>query len=73
MKQTKTPKIISEQLRLAIAESGVSRYAISKETGIAQSTLCKFMQGKGGLSIEGIDAIGQLLGLAVVTTKGKGK
>jgi len=57
---------ISDQFRTAIDASGVSRYWIWKETGIAQAVLSKFMAGKGGLSMEGIDAIGQLLHLQLV-------
>jgi len=58
---------ISDQLRAAIQASGVSRYWIWKETGIAQAVLSKFMAGKGGLSMEGIDAIGRLLRLQLVS------
>jgi transcriptional regulator with XRE-family HTH domain len=53
----------SDQLRRAIETSELSRYEISKRTGIAQSTLSKFMAGKGGLSVEGLDKIADCLGL----------
>jgi hypothetical protein len=43
----------------------LSRYRISKETGIAEATLSRFMVGRGGLSLQGIDAIGLLLGLEI--------
>jgi len=62
----KSAPSISDQFRAAIVASGVSRYRIWQETGIAESTLSKLMAGKGGLSIEGIDAIGRLLRLHLV-------
>ena len=54
---------LSDQLRRAIDASDKSRYRISKETGIAQETLSRFMSGKGGLSIDGIDKLAECLGL----------
>ena len=62
----KSDPAISDQLRAAIESSGVSRYRIWKQTGIAQAVLSKFMAGKGGLSMEGIDAIGRQLHLQLV-------
>jgi transcriptional regulator with XRE-family HTH domain len=58
---------ITDQLRQAIAESGVSRYRIAKDTGVSQSTLAQFVNGKRGLSMEALDAIGQYLGLTLVS------
>jgi hypothetical protein len=52
----------SDQLRAAIRHSEKTRYLIAAETGIAQSTLSKFMHGKGGLSVEGIDLICKSIG-----------
>ena len=37
---------IAEIIRLEIQKSGKSRYLISRETGIAESQLCRLMQGK---------------------------
>lgn len=47
----------SDQLRRLIETSGESRYAICKATGLQQATLTRFMQGKGGLSVEGLDKL----------------
>ncbi|MFI5458034.1 MAG: helix-turn-helix domain-containing protein [Isosphaerales bacterium] len=55
----------SEELRRATRESGMTRYAISAKTGIAQSTLCKFVQGERGLSLESIDKLMDVLGLEI--------
>ena len=41
----------SEELRRAVRECGMSRYAISVQTGIDQATLSRFMKGERGLSL----------------------
>lgn len=56
---------LSDQLRAAIEAAGKSRYRLSKETGIDEATLSRFAHGKGGLSMEGIDLLGEALGLSI--------
>jgi transcriptional regulator with XRE-family HTH domain len=63
--------LLSEQLRRAITTSGLSRYEISKATGVSQSTLSKFVLRQRGISIEAMDSVGKLLGLAIVRSKKK--
>jgi len=58
---------LTNQLRLAIANCGISRYRIAKETGVGQSTLALFVNGKRGLSMEAIDSIGHYLRLKIAT------
>jgi hypothetical protein len=60
---TKRKKRLSEQLRDAIVASEKSRYRISKETGISEASLSKFVNGVGGLSLEAVDKIGACLRL----------
>ncbi len=50
----------------------MSRYAIAKALGIAESTMSRFMSSKGGLSMDYIDRLAELLGLHIVV-KPKGK
>lgn len=70
-----TPKRtkLSEQVRQAIDACGKSRYVISHDTGIDQATLCRFMGGKGGLSIPVLDTLGEYLGLRIVADKPKAR
>ena len=56
-------KTVSEQLREAIEKSGHSRYAITKETGVAASVLSRFVASGRGLRSHNIDAICAYLGL----------
>ncbi len=67
------PKPISEQLKNAIRNAGVSRYRIAQETGLTQATLSRFMNGVAGLSLDSIDKIGDFLGLGITTGKQKPK
>lgn len=60
------PEPISDQLRRILRESDVSRYAISKATGIDQAVLSRFLAGTQGLSLETIDAIGHVLNIRLV-------
>ena len=58
-------KSLSQQLREAIIVSGISRYEISKQTGVSQAALSRFVLGKRGLSVKAMDAIGLFLGLSI--------
>ncbi len=66
---------LSDKLRAAIKAGDKSRYRLSKETGIANAVLSKFVNRKGGLSMEGIDKLAEALGLDLVApeTRRKGK
>jgi transcriptional regulator with XRE-family HTH domain len=39
---------------------------ICRAIGLDQAVLCRFMQGKSGLSVQNLDALGDLLGLTLV-------
>jgi len=54
-----------DQLRQAIEESGLSRYAISKATGIDQGQLSNMMRGKVGLGLENIERLLAFLDLEI--------
>lgn len=62
-------KTISEQLIEAIESSELSRYRISQETGIAQSTLSEFVNGNRWLSLQNIDIVCELLDLELKPKK----
>jgi hypothetical protein len=67
-------KPLSEQLRQAIRDCGESRYALSKRSGIDQSTLTRFMSGERGLRLDAVDVLADVLGLELrpkKTRKGK--
>ena len=49
---------IADILRREIKKHGISRYKISQDTGIDQTTLYRLVHGLGGVSLE---TLGQLL------------
>jgi hypothetical protein len=64
---------LSDQIRRAVDASGLSRYRISKTLGIAESTMSRFMSGPGGLSMEYLDALADLIDLNITAGRGQQK
>ncbi len=62
-------KPFSDQLRDAILNADISRYRISKETGLTEAGLSRFVNGVAGLSLDSIDKVGECLGLEITTSK----
>ena len=58
-------KSLSDEIREAVDASGMSRYRIAKELDIAESTMSRFMSGKGGLTLKLLDRLAELLGLHI--------
>jgi transcriptional regulator with XRE-family HTH domain len=61
----KRTTLLTDQLRQAIDESGLTRYQIAKATGIDESALAKFYNGHRGLSMEALNALGEFLQLTI--------
>ena len=57
---------MSDQVRDAVDASRMSRYAICRAIGFNEGAMSRFMSGKGGLSMEVLDRLAELLGLAIV-------
>ncbi|HTQ38064.1 MAG TPA: helix-turn-helix transcriptional regulator [Pirellulales bacterium] len=67
---------LTDQLRQAIDDCGLTRYEIAMRTGIDESALAKFYNGRRGLSMEALNALGEFLHLKIVlgrTSDMKGK
>jgi transcriptional regulator with XRE-family HTH domain len=64
---------LSDEIRLAIDASGMSRYRVCKEIGLPESTLSRFMSGQGGLAVKTLDKIADLLDLHITAGKGRRK
>jgi hypothetical protein len=61
----KRPMKLTDQLRQAIEDCGLTRYEIAKQTGIDESALAKFYNGHRGLSMKALNALGEFLQLKV--------
>ncbi len=57
---------LTEQLRAAVAESGLTLGQITRDTGIDKSALSRFVNGERGVSMEALDKLGVYLGLRIV-------
>jgi transcriptional regulator with XRE-family HTH domain len=69
----KRSDLLTDQLRQAIDDSGLTRYQIAKETGINESALAKFYNGRRGLSMDGLNALGKYLQLTIILGRKPGK
>lgn len=58
--------LLTDQLRQAIDDSGLTRYRIAKEAGISESALSQFYNGHRGLSMEAMNNLGKILDLKIV-------
>lgn len=56
----------SDQMRRLIETCGQSCYTISKATGLDPATISRFMNQKGGMSNEGLDAVAAYLGWEII-------
>jgi transcriptional regulator with XRE-family HTH domain len=61
----KRTNLLTDQLRQAIDDSGLTRYRIAKETGISESALAQFYNGHRGLSMEALNALGEFMQLRI--------
>jgi transcriptional regulator with XRE-family HTH domain len=61
----KRSTLLTDQLRQAIDDSGLTRYQIAKATGIDESALAKFYNGHRGLSMDALNALGEFLQLTI--------
>jgi hypothetical protein len=64
---------ISEALRQAIAESGVSFAALERETGVLRQSLMKFARGEQCLRGDAYDKLAAYFGLVLQPIKAKEK
>jgi len=69
----KRTNLLTDQLRQAIDDSGLTRYQIAKATGIDESALGKFYNGHRGLSMEALNSLGEFLQLTIVLGHKTGK
>jgi transcriptional regulator with XRE-family HTH domain len=58
---------LSDEIRRVVADCGQTRYAISKATGIAESTLSRFLAGERGLPMKTLDKLAEFLDLHITT------
>ncbi len=60
---------LTNQLRRFLVESGRSLGEVSRATGLDTSALSRFVRGERGVSMQGLDALGDYLGLRVAKSR----
>ena len=61
----KRTNLLTDQLRQAIDDSGLTRYRIAKESGISESALAQFYNGHRGHSMEALNALSEFMQLRI--------
>ncbi|MCE5279942.1 MAG: helix-turn-helix transcriptional regulator [Planctomycetaceae bacterium] len=64
---------MSDQIRRAVNQSALSRYAMCKAAKIDQATFSRFMHGVVGLSMATLDDLADVLGLDLAPLPDKPK
>jgi len=59
----------TDQLRRLVETSGLSRYRFAQESGIDETTLCRFVHNERCLSERNLDKLGAYLRLRIVSGK----
>lgn len=59
----------SDQIRRAVERAPLTRYRIAQESGIAESSLSRFVAGEQGLSVGNLDKLAEVLDLRVIEGK----
>ncbi|MBU4271580.1 MAG: helix-turn-helix transcriptional regulator, partial [Planctomycetes bacterium] len=67
----KQAKQFSDEIRAAVQNCGKTRYRIAKQTGIDAATLCRFVQGQVGLSMDSLDKLAACIGIRLVVQKSR--
>jgi transcriptional regulator with XRE-family HTH domain len=63
MAKSKPKQTLTEAMRTAIEQSGLTRYRIAADTGILETSISRFMDGKTSLRLDKADVLARYLGL----------
>ena len=66
MSKSKPKPTLTDTLRAAIRNSGLSAYRISKDTGLVVSSIIRFADGETSLRLDKADLLAEYLGLELV-------
>jgi transcriptional regulator with XRE-family HTH domain len=62
---------MSDQVRRAIENCGLTRYAIAKQTGITEGGLSRFMAGERDMTLRTLERIAPYIGVRLIVTRPK--
>jgi transcriptional regulator with XRE-family HTH domain len=61
--------VVTHALKRAIADSGLSLYQISKDTGVSASVLTRFMNGERDIQLSTADKLAEFFSLQISIPK----
>jgi len=67
----RTSATMTDVLRKAIADSGLSLYRIAEDTGVTSQSLLRFQRGDQSIRLDKADLLADYLGLELTTRKAK--
>jgi len=70
MSTCKPKSPITDVLKRAVVESGISYKAPSRETGVARASIQRFIDGRQSIRLDMADRLAVFFGLAVVSGAG---
>ena len=62
---------LADDIRKTIRDSGMSRYAISRLSGVPESVFSRFMNGECSITLTTLEKLAPVLGLRITTTTKK--
>jgi len=63
MRKNKVELTITDVLKTAIEESGLSQYRISRDTGVPATSIMRFARGETSLRLDNADVLADYFGL----------
>ena len=69
MSRKKRKPTMTDVLRAAIQESGLSAYRISKDTGLVVTSIIRFANGETSLRLDKADVLAEYFGLELMGTR----
>ena len=66
---SKKKTTMTETLRTAVRDSGLSAYRISKDTGLVVTSILRFVEGETSLRLDKADVLAEYFGLELVKNK----
>lgn len=60
---------LTRQLKRIMKESGLSQYAMARDSGLSKAALSRFVSGKRGLTLRAADKLAGVLGLDLVSRR----
>ena len=64
---------MSDQVRRAIENCGMSRYAIAKASGLSEGGLSRFMAGQRDMNLRTLDKLAPVIGVRLVVDRPKSR